>query len=161
MTPSVVLAQDAIDELRNISTGLVLPELSGLDVEATLRLAVERHIRSTGNDVTLTLSTMPQREPMALKICAYRIVQESLTNGYRHGGKGKPLVTAEVTDEVLLLTVETPSSGREFVSRDTSGQPLGLAGMRLRVEVLGGTLSIEAGETVAVRARLPISPVRA
>ena len=90
--------------------------------------------------------------PIGVDLSAYRVVQEALTNALKHGAGGRAVVTLRYGDGELAL--EVADDGRGVA---TSGQGHGLAGMRERVGIFGG--SFEAGPRVgggfAVRASLP------
>jgi signal transduction histidine kinase len=150
------LAQAAMEELRNISVGLVLPELTDLSLEQVVHLALSRHERATGERVSASLDPKGLAVPMATKICAYRIVQESLNNGYQHGGT-RQAVAMKIVDENIDLTICAqlpPGLTAPLPKRER----LGLLGMRLRVEALGGSISIKLDASAsAVQVKLPIN----
>jgi signal transduction histidine kinase len=154
------LAQRAIDELRDISSGLVLPELAELSAIDAVQLAVRRHEETTGELVDFEATAGVGAASEAARICAYRVTQEGLRNGYRHGGDGRQGVRLEGADGYLDLVVTNPPPVR---GKRTASQPerLGLRGLRFRVEALGGNLTIEFGETAtALRARIPLTSPR-
>lgn len=151
------LARHAIEELRNISNGLVLPELGEASLQAALRLAVERHEHLTGVSIVCRIDALPEDASLLAKVCAFRVVQEALTNAYRHGVHERVTVAARLEGGRLCLAIENPS--RPNV--DAAAQPgLGLRGMRYRVEALGGTLEIRLNEPerTVVAARIPLGP---
>jgi signal transduction histidine kinase len=88
---------------------------------------------------------------------AYRIVQEGLTNAMKHAAGSEVLVRLGVRADVLEVEVRDRGSTAPSPLA-ASGAGLGLAGMRERVEALGGVL--EAGPLHAggwrLRARLPL-----
>lgn len=107
-------------------------------------------------------SGMPLRveahgEPIDLgaghEIAAYRIAQEALTNALRHGTKGAPVVlTLRWEDDALHLRVENRSSD----AWTGVGGGHGLAGMRERASLAGGTLDAAAADgSFTVRAVIP------
>jgi len=110
--------------------------------------------RAAGLPVTYTLSGTPRELPESAELAAYRVVQESLTNTRKHAGLA---ATAAVTlrYEPDELVVEVTDDGIAAPSGDGGGH--GLAGMRERIEMYGGT--IEAGRQATggfrVFARLP------
>ncbi|RDJ06723.1 sensor histidine kinase [Rhizobium grahamii] len=73
-----------LEDIRNISSGLVLPELDNLSLNETILLAVRRHTDLTGNRVAVKgqLDVNPSRGH--LNICVYRFIQEALMNAHRH-----------------------------------------------------------------------------
>jgi signal transduction histidine kinase len=153
---AVKLAADALKELRDISAGLVLPEITDLTLENTIRLAAVRHEIRTGTSVAQHVDPVEGNISLAVRACAYRIVQEGLTNAYRHGrGDGQQVLVRRVGNEI---EIEVSNSSFETTARAVadSDERLGLRGMRFRVEALGGTLSTEIGPRTRVSARLPI-----
>ena len=154
------LAQDAMEELRNISAGLVLPELSSLSLAETLRLAITRHERSFGTTVETNIGVLPEGVSMALRTCAYRVVQEGLNNGFRHGSKGSQSIEAARINGRLELGISNQNRHSAASALSSSADRIGLIGMRLRVEALGGNMSVELGEMTFLRVSIPIgSPV--
>jgi signal transduction histidine kinase len=140
--------KEATSEIRNISRGLLLPDVLELEFAALIRRVIAIHEARTGSSVTLSLSgTMPELAPAA-KICAFRFVQESLNNAFRHGAGPEQRVTVTAKDRMLTMSVANRTGARPLVLQ--SGDRLGLIGMRERIESLGGTLKVESaagGET--------------
>lgn len=136
--------QDALSEIRAISGGLALPELENASLRETLERVCRRHQQRTDTEVRLDLEDAPESSSLPLKITIYRLVQEALTNSYRHaGGRGQKV---SVSHNGIELNVEISDLGQgidwEHV-RNGSGK-LGLEGMRQRVESIGGTFLIES-----------------
>ncbi len=130
---------DAMREIRAISTGLVLPELAAASVEDAIRLAVRRHEEFTGTEVELQLENLPLDVPLPQKICAYRLIQEALSNGYRHGTPTRQRLTAHGQPSLWISIFD---NGRGFDPTRTEKNGLGLSSMKSRVEALGGTFLI-------------------
>lgn len=92
--------------------------------------------------------------PEAVGLTAYRIVQEALTNATRHAPGSKASVhvhkDGDQLDVVVINTAGGPSMG--------GGSGQGLVGMRERVSVHGGTLTVKSTEDggFLVRARIPL-----
>ncbi|MDH4564663.1 sensor histidine kinase [Pseudomonas sp. BN411] len=158
--------QDALREIRDISRGLAVPEISELGLEQVLRLVVQRHEQRTDTQVELDIQPLPADATMSLKICLYRFTQEALNNAVMHaGGQGQKLSARMVEGQ---LEVQVADSGNGFVPSDqaSNGQGrrrLGLAGMRYRVEALGGQFDIHSapGEGTRVSARFRMDDVAA
>jgi signal transduction histidine kinase len=161
MGPIVSLASDAVTELRNISAGLVLPELAGLTLSETLGLAIDHYEAATGTHVRRQIEGLDHPVEPDIQICVFRVVQESLSNAFRHSGGLDQSVTAREVDGEIRLDI---SNSRSATARQDQGllrPKLGLRGMRLRVEAVGGGLFVEMGESrVAVRATIPATPRR-
>ena len=149
----------SIDELRHLSTGLVLPELDELSPRQVIELARERHESMTATAVDLDLGELPDALSEAMKICIYRIVQESLTNAFRHAGGVGQLVEARVRDNSLELKISDQGTP---VTKQAGGQThqtkLGHRGIRNRVQAFGGTLEIDITSTgTRVGVSLPLN----
>ncbi|MGX5800548.1 sensor histidine kinase [Bradyrhizobium sp. Arg314] len=132
---------EAMREIRGICNGLVLPQIEAQAIADILRLAVSEHERRTSTNVLLTL---PERLPelgTSEKISVYRFVQEGLNNAYRHGkGKGQQV---RATTKGGKLLVEVLDAGPGFDPARSEG--LGLAGLRERIESIGGQFETLTG----------------
>jgi len=154
----VAQATEAMDELRNISAGLVLPELGVLSLPETVHLAIERHEGLTGGHVKRHVLRSAPVCPMAVRVCAYRVVQESLNNAFRHGNGVGQTVSAQIVGEELVLSISNGVTRTEPKSTVRGASGLGLRGMRFRVEALGGTLAsdLTAPSRAMLIARIPL-----
>jgi signal transduction histidine kinase len=154
---SLVTAQK---EIRAISTGLSLPQLAELSLQETVIRAVRAHERRTGSRVKLDVASIPEQAALPVKITVYRVLQESLNNAFRHAGGADQQI--RVFMDGGLLAIEVSDQGPGFVMQPsaTFNGRLGLAGMRERVESLGGTFSVksEIGKGTQVMARLSLQP---
>jgi signal transduction histidine kinase len=149
---------DSIEELRDLSTGLVLPELGELSLRQVIELARERHESMTATQVKLILGELPESASEALKICIYRIVQESLNNAFRHAAGIGQRVEADIQDGKLILTVM--DEGKAYAAshpRSPHHTKLGHRGIRNRVQAFGGTVDIvTAHRGMVVTVSLPL-----
>lgn len=112
--------------------------------------------RDAGLAVDLRLKGRERSLPDAIEVCAYRVVQESLTNVVRHAGAEEVVVRVEYGEQELFLAVDDDGVGGR--PRRAGG---GLDGMRERVALVGG--SFDAGPVGrrgwSVRATLPLEAV--
>ncbi|MDI3354956.1 histidine kinase [Pseudomonas sp. UYIF39] len=140
-------ATDALREVRDLSRGLALPEINDLSLPEELQLVAQRHEQRTGTKVKLTLGPLPEVTSLPLKLCLYRFVQETLNNAYRHAQGQGQAITADYIDGLLCISVKDsgPGMAADAMVVETEGRTrLGLAGLRYRVESLGGLFSIES-----------------
>ncbi len=148
----------ALAEMRAIASGMCLPELEHLSLVATLGRVIQTHKRRTQSDVAFVIEKSPVEVSLPIKITAYRIVQESLTNAFKHGGGKNQTVRLLATPEEVLLEISDHGPGFQFGSVFEHNERLGLVGMRERAESLGGTLRILStpGKGTQVSVTLPL-----
>jgi signal transduction histidine kinase len=80
-------------------------------------------------------------------------VQEALTNVAKHARANRVRVAVKQSDGELLIEVQDDGAGFD---PDLANDGFGLAGIRERVGLAGGTLSIDSGEYgILLRACLP------
>ena len=137
------LGSRVMNELRNISADLILPELKDMSLAETLRLIVDRHQGDLGKPVTLTIGDLPEATDDALRICCYRVVQEGLSNAERHAGSENISVSATTEGKNLVIKVsdDGPAPDIPPVLRGIRSG-LGLLGIRHRLASFGGALTI-------------------
>ncbi len=113
-------------------------------------------VRETGLPVELAVIGEPRRLPEGVGLCAYRIVQEALTNTLKHAHASGARVSVRYVADALELEVVDDGADRPPVNGETGGH--GLIGMRERVALFGGELSAShrADRGYEVHARLPL-----
>jgi signal transduction histidine kinase len=151
------LARETIEEIDRI-VGLLREDremdrspLPGIDQIPAL---VERQ-RAGGLDVCLTIDGAPNRRPPTpVSRAVYRIAQESLTNASRHG-TGSAAIAIQLGPDALQLRVANPVT-THVEPRPGGGR--GIAGMRERAKLLGGSLQAgRNGSRFELHAQLPYS----
>jgi signal transduction histidine kinase len=116
------------------------------------------HHAAAGLEVTLATAGTPRPLGATADQAAYRILQEALTNAARHG-TGSAHIQLAFGDTAVELTVTNPVPP-DRSSRSGGGH--GLAGMRERATLLGGSLDAGRGNGgFRVRARIPLGGQRA
>jgi signal transduction histidine kinase len=151
--------EEAISNLRTLITDLRPAALDELGVKAAIEALAERSARyGIHVDVSVELAdeqgTDGSRLTGELETALYRIVQEALTNAIKHGHATRAVV--EVSEQARTVELLVRDDGRGFdTEAHTDG--FGLLGMRERVALLGGDLTIEsgAGTGTTVAATLP------
>ncbi|MGD2043675.1 MAG: sensor histidine kinase [Acidimicrobiia bacterium] len=150
--------REALEELRQI-LGVLRSEGGGTDLLPVHGLAdigdLVAEMSSAGMEVSLFNDVDPGDIPAQLDLASYRIVQEALTNVVKHGGPA-PRAEVRISSDDEALTIEVTDNGSGVSMLPGSGH--GLAGMRERTALLGGTF--EAGPRpqggFRVIARLPL-----
>lgn len=150
--------RQALDELRRLLAVLRSEEsddLAPLPDLAALPALVER-VRSAGLVVVLHVDG-DLVLPASTALCAYRVVQEGLTNALRHREGGRTEVVLTGSETSLTVRVST-RGGRARASEDGSGT--GLLGLRERVLLSDGELHCgPQGDDWEVVAVLPLDPL--
>ena len=151
-------ARDALTEMRRL-LGVLREDASAKaarDPQPSLVRLNElvETARAAGTPVTLTLEGTVVTLPPGVDLCAYRILQEALTNVRRHAPGAAVEVLLEYTPDELRLRVTDDGPGA--VSPDLDGH--GLLGMRERAIMVGGTLRAGPADDggFAVEAELPL-----
>ncbi len=155
----VALVRQAMEELRRIAAGLILPELETLDLRQTIELAVQRHRAVTGAAVDLAFEAGTSAPSLDLprRICLYRVTQEGLTNATRHGDDGPVSVVLAGDQRKLVMTIDSRRAGPVEPSSADIGPKLGLQGMRRRLASFNGTATLDPrGDRAALVVVLPL-----
>ncbi len=144
---------EVIDDLRDMSHSLYPSGLAVLGFER----AVGELVKGTETEsrrARLFCDLQGPPLPAALELALYRIIQEALHNVAQHSNATEVRVSVVARDGCVRAAVE--DNGVGFDAGEVS-HGMGLASMRERAEVLGGSLEIEArvGAGVAVRVVLP------
>jgi signal transduction histidine kinase len=119
-----------------------------------------RQVRETGLTVAVSVLGEPRRLPEGVGLCAYRIVQEALTNTLKHADASRAEVSVRYVADALELQVLDDGRASPL---NGEGSGHGLIGMRERVALFGGDLSARprGGRGYEVRARIPFEDARA
>jgi signal transduction histidine kinase len=153
--PSAAVLEDAgaevvraIDELRELSHGIHPPVLADLGLARALKAIARR----SSVPITFVDELPATRFDDIVEATAYYVVAESLTNTQKHARASSIRVRAGATSEAVHL--EIADDGVGGATEPANG---GLAGLRDRVEALGGTFAMDSpsGEGTRVTAAIP------
>ncbi len=160
MNGALNLANDLIARVRKLSLDLRPAALDDQGLLAALLLHFERYTKRTGVQVDFRHQGLEQRRfDAGTETAACRIVQEALTNVARHARTSLVEVRVWVDDVTLNLHVEDRGAGFDAQVFDRTSSS-GLLGMRERVSILGGVLTIDTqpGWGTSLVAELPLAP---
>jgi signal transduction histidine kinase len=157
---TVGLTDCAIQEVRTISHLLHPPLLEELGFLPAARWYVDEYGKRRQVKVSLSISEPIERLPREVEIALFRVLQESLTNVYRHSGAQSVDVRIVCRDAHLSLTVADDGRGipEDVLARfrDGAASGIGLAGMRERLAEFGGEFRVESsGGGSVVEAVIP------
>ncbi len=147
--------------MRAIITELRPAALDELGLTAALEALLERHRTINDLEIIEVLAVSTDGDAAAalgagIEATVYRVVQEALTNVVKHAQAGTVRVHVRVEGQRLLA--EVADDGRGFTIEGATGGGFGLTGMRERVLLAGGELTIDSGEQgTTVVASLPLA----
>jgi signal transduction histidine kinase len=149
------MTRQLLNRLRDMSLDLRPPMLDDLGLVPTLLWHFERYRAQTGIQVSFHHEGVTERLGVG-EITAFRIIQEALTNVARHAGVVEARVDLWAADGRIGIRVA--DQGRGFDQAKLRRASSGLAGMRERALLLGGTLAVESapGGGTRVVAHLPL-----
>jgi signal transduction histidine kinase len=136
--------EDAIREIRNMSRGLMLPELDDISINEMVEQIVKLHIERTGSTVSLDLPDETVDVAKEYKVCAYRFLQEALNNAHRHAPGSEQTVSVKRLGAKLQLEVGDNGPGMKVQEGGLAAAHLGLVGIRDRVETLNGRFEVHS-----------------
>ncbi len=146
----------AIDETRRLISGLRPLVLDELGIVDAVQYLVYEHRRDGGPEIEFEHDFPEGHLSSPLENALFRIVQESLQNACRHSRSDKIRVALNRRGDHVHIEVRDWGIG--FVSDDVSGKSFGLQGIRERVRLLDGSVTIESapGEGTRLSVRLPL-----
>jgi signal transduction histidine kinase len=146
------LVDNVVRTVRDLAQGLRPSMLDDFGLQAALewlvrdftrRFGISAHLRTDGDFADL---------PDLHRTCAYRTVQEAMTNCVKHAGASRIDVNVRAADGALEVSVSDDGVGIDPARRRGG---LGLRGIEERVRDLDGTMSVRgargAGTTVTIR----------
>jgi signal transduction histidine kinase len=122
--------------LRHDQPAALAPQPLLADLPALVNAA-----RQAGVSVELSIPAALDQVPSGIGMCAYRIVQESLTNASQHAPGAPVTVSVDQDSGAVQLRVANGPAGSAGATDDDRRPGHGLTGMRERVALLGGSLS--------------------
>lgn len=148
---------DATDRLRHLLFDLESPT-RGARLGEALEQAAEVAFADT--DVTWRVTGRTHLDlPDGERVTAYRVAKEAMVNARKHADAAEVVVEVAGDEETVVVTVS--DDGRGIAPGEDRERPghRGLAGMRDRALVAGGTVDVQArpGGGTEVRLRLPVT----
>jgi signal transduction histidine kinase len=146
-----------LQDVRRLAVELRPKALDDFGLVPALERLVQTFSDSTGIDVQLEASLGRVRLPEEIETTLYRIVQEALTNVVKHARARNVSILLVQRNGNATAVIE--DDGHGFDPETTRAEGLGLLGMRERVSLLDGRLTVEStpdsGATLVVEVPLP------
>jgi signal transduction histidine kinase len=151
LAESQEILEQCITETRSISHLLHPPLLDDAGLMLAVKSYVEGFAERSGIEATLDVSSDLQRLPRNVELTVFRVLQESLTNVHRHSGSTSVDVSLLTEGADISLEVRDHGCGiepellKQFQLTGTQ-VGVGLAGMRERVNDLGGRFELTSDQ---------------
>jgi signal transduction histidine kinase len=158
----VPLAQEAIEEVRRISMDLRPSTLDDLGILTTISwFCREFQAIYSGISIEKQINIEEDEVPDLLKTIIYRVLQEAMNNVTKHSNANLVRLSLRKTDGTIELVIEDNGLGfdlEDALSVDSDRRGLGLASMKERTELSGGSFAIDSakGTGTIVRASWPL-----
>jgi signal transduction histidine kinase len=136
--------QGAIVETRRVLAALRPSAVDSLGLAGAIRRSLEEAAQEAGWSARFTDGLGDVRLAPAVETAVFRIVQETLANAARHARSATVEVELGVRAERLHLQVRDDGVGLLQAEAPGASRGLGLAGMRERARLLGGSCRIES-----------------
>jgi signal transduction histidine kinase len=141
------LMDGALREIRSTLSSFRMAEFQQRGLASALEGLALQHESLTGNQVEIFIEAELPPVSIPVKIALYRVLQEALSNAYRHAGVDRHEVWLRCRDGMIEL--EVIDEGRGFDPPPLDGpsatereEHIGLRGMRERVHLVGGQLQV-------------------
>jgi signal transduction histidine kinase len=143
------LLETSLGEIKTSLGTFRPPEFARRSLLSVIEGLIIQHEEFTGCKVDLQASGDIPAISLPVKIAIYRILQEALSNVYRHAGVNR--VRVILSSGTGRVRMEVQDTGRGFTPPPLVGpeatereEHIGLRGMRERVALVGGTLRIQS-----------------
>jgi signal transduction histidine kinase len=153
------LVEKSVDIVHRFARELRPAVLDDLGLIPALHSFLKSFTKKTGIHVSMTAFAGVEKLDNVRRTVLYRVAQEALTNVARHAQASR--VDASIQRLPNLVCMQIKDDGRSFdverVLQTKRSKRLGLLGMRERVEMVGGQLTVEStpGQGTTVRAQIP------
>jgi signal transduction histidine kinase len=146
-----------LQDVRRLAVELRPKALDDFGLVAALERLIHTFREGSGIETHLVAQLGTVRLPSEVETTLYRTVQEALTNVVKHAEARNVSILLVRRDNVVTAVIEDDGLG--FAPDETREEGLGLLGMRERVALLDGRLTVESsggtGTTIAVEVPLP------
>jgi len=152
----IELLDDASEAVRSLSVELSPPVLQEDGVSAALDWLVT-HVART-HDLRIEVDISPDFEVSSsdLRTLLFRSVRELIFNVVKHANVDTAQLRAFQSDAMYVIEVEDEGAGFEPERMTESNGHLGLFGVRKRLRLVGGTLTMDTAPGEGTRARIEV-----
>lgn len=148
------MMSEAMESVRRLGHELRPPALDDLGLRDALEDLANRMSEQMGIPVSFSTSEFRKRVAPAVELVLYRVAQEALTNTWKHARASEVRGSISRDESGVRLVIEDNGVGFNATSPSSSdgrGIGMGLFGMAERVELVGGTLTIDGARHPGTR----------
>lgn len=152
----------AIEQIRTMSHLLHPPLLDEMGLVSALRWYVDGFAKRSGVQTVLQASQAFPRLDPEIEMAIFRIVQEALTNVFRHAEAREALVQLEESGGMVSVSIldDGKGIGAAPAELSPSNYGMGVIGIKQRVEERSGRLTLRnTGSGMLVEASIPLQPL--
>jgi signal transduction histidine kinase len=154
--------EGVLQQVRSISHLLHPPLLDEIGLQSALRWYLDGLTKRSGIETVFEVNPgdFPRLAP-EVETAVFRIVQEALTNVFRHSGAGKACVTLAKHDDHVAISVRDFGKGiaAHIVELRPGSVGIGLGGMRQRAKEFGGELRLQNAQPgTLIEVTIPLKP---
>ncbi len=151
------VVETTIVEMRRLISALSPNVLQELGLPASIRQFVKNLSRTFPGRVRMRMSNVEEL-PDGPKIMMYRLVQECFTNAVKHSNAKNVSVELTRRSGLVRMRMQDDGVGFSVAEAATKRESFGIAGMRERVELLGGKIDIASspGKGTKVSIAIPV-----
>ena len=155
------LADQSLQEIRTISYLLHPPLLDDVGLESALRWLAKGFAERSGIVVDVCIDGIGSFLSREIATTLFRVAQEALSNVHRYSGSKWARLSLGARDDAVELRVE--DRGRGLKGQSSGGEQaqaigVGISGMRVRIEQLGGRLELGSRQSgLLVVATVPVA----
>ena len=154
------LVQHSVNIIHRFARELRPTVLDDLGLIPALHTYMKSFRAETGIRVRLSAAAAIERLSNGNRTVLYRVAQEALTNVARHARASEAMVRIQKLDDAVYMTVKDNGKGFDGkrVLDAKASKRLGLLGMRERLEMVGGHLTVTSGRAkgTTVIAQVPL-----
>ena len=154
------LTTQALDDVRRVALELRPTILDDLGLGAAMAWQVDEFNARHHGQAVLQMTGIDGRLPADQELVLYRVTQEALTNIVRHAQASNVAINLAHDAQGTVLEIKDDGVGFDLHALETGERGLGLSGMRERLALVGGDLTIESapGKGARILAHVPHTP---
>ncbi|MEW6263713.1 MAG: response regulator [Thermodesulfobacteriota bacterium] len=158
---SLSILEEGLEQIHELSLFLRPSILDDLGLAPTLRWYINRFINRANVEVKLEVCDLHERLDQEIETVIYRVVQEALNNVARHAEAKSVMVRLQSKRNSVAVYIEDNGQGfdvNEIFSRDDQETGIGLIGMRERVSLVDGSMTLYStkGQGTRISIEIPL-----